>query len=308
MKKTLLLAMIGITIATLCSCGSKTIKGENGTEYENYREACRDGDFIVAHKFLDRLKEESKDGESKQKAMDAEAYIYRQEALFLMSQNDDVAKNRLIYLIKEEERGNELVEMIIDLAVEENDSSFVKILANQLTRRVSDDCLQKVGVFLLSSGNQEYIDFAFSLFEKLQNENLLLALANKYLMVGKDDVKLADKLLSILESTECTIPAKPKVGRFWTEENEYKYHVCEPYTNAVKKYNDQCLMFLNLAIKGKNQTFAKTLLGKVKSNINCIKEESTWDHRYRYNITIDNEDVKSANAAYQDAVRSGAFK
>ena len=105
MKKNLFLAIIGIAIATLCSCGSKimskTIKGENGTEYENYREACRDGDFNAAHKFLDRMKEEADDWESNQKVQEAEDYIFNNEVNALISQNSEEANTRVIYLLNE---------------------------------------------------------------------------------------------------------------------------------------------------------------------------------------------------------------
>ena len=107
MKKNLVfVALIGLVMTTLCGCGGKvigsnTIKGENGKEYENYREACRDGDFDAAHKFLDRLKEEVIDWSSDHKYQEAEEYIFNYEVNALVSQNSEEANTRIIYLLNE---------------------------------------------------------------------------------------------------------------------------------------------------------------------------------------------------------------
>ncbi len=104
MKKCLIIALMGFAMTTLCGCGEKksgsnTITGENGKEYANYREACRDGDFDVAHKFLDKLKEEATwDSEIVQ---EAENYIFDYEVNTLISQNTEEANTRVVYLLNE---------------------------------------------------------------------------------------------------------------------------------------------------------------------------------------------------------------
>lgn len=91
MKKTLLLAMIGIAIATLCSCGSKSVKGADGKEYDSYQAACRNEDFNAAYEWIEKNNgsEEDKD------------YVFNAEMLFLSSQNTEEASNRIIYLLSE---------------------------------------------------------------------------------------------------------------------------------------------------------------------------------------------------------------
>ena len=98
-------SLIGLA-TTLSDCGGKaignnTIKVENGKEYESYREACRDGDFDAAHKFLDRLKEEVIDWSSDHKYQEAEEYIFNYEVNALVSQNSEEANTRIIYLLNE---------------------------------------------------------------------------------------------------------------------------------------------------------------------------------------------------------------
>ena len=106
MKKNLVfMALLGLVMTTLCSCGGKigsnAIIGENGKEYESYREACRDGDFDAAHKFLDRMKEDVEDWASNEKFQEAEDYVFNYEVNALISQNSEEANTRIIYLLNE---------------------------------------------------------------------------------------------------------------------------------------------------------------------------------------------------------------
>ena len=62
MKKFIFLAaIIGFSVATLCSCGSKstssgegTVTSSDGKVYTNYQEACRNGDFDAAYSILEK--------------------------------------------------------------------------------------------------------------------------------------------------------------------------------------------------------------------------------------------------------------
>ena len=78
-----------------------SVVGENGKKYDSYREACRDGDFVAAHKFLDKLKEEIHNSASYYKYQEAEDYIFNYEVNALISQNSEEANARVIYLLNE---------------------------------------------------------------------------------------------------------------------------------------------------------------------------------------------------------------
>ena len=84
-------AMIGIAIATLCSCGSKSVKGADGKEYDSYQAACINEDFNAAYEWIEKNNgsEEDKD------------YVFNAEMLFLASQNTEEASNRILYLLSE---------------------------------------------------------------------------------------------------------------------------------------------------------------------------------------------------------------
>lgn len=105
-KNFIFIAIIGFVMATLTGCGSKSsgsnsIKGENGKEYESYREACRDGDFDAAHKFLDMMKDNAEDRKDQEKVAEAERYIFNNEVNYLASLNSSDANARIIFLLNE---------------------------------------------------------------------------------------------------------------------------------------------------------------------------------------------------------------
>lgn len=136
MKKYLVLvAIIGLGVATLCSCGSKstsseeeiTVTGSDGKVYTNYREACRNGDFDAAYSILEKKREEFEkfeeenemvivdeyrnsdhSNEEKYNAMvknyeDGMNYVFNAEMLYLTSQNTEETSNRILYLLAESE-------------------------------------------------------------------------------------------------------------------------------------------------------------------------------------------------------------
>lgn len=143
MKKYLVLvAIIGLGVATLCSCGSKstsseeekTVTGSDGKVYTNYREACRNGDFDAAYSILEKKREEfekfkeenemeikkvkkgifkdkisyDRSNQEKYDAMvknyeDGMDYVFNAEMLYLTSQNTEESSNRILYLLAESE-------------------------------------------------------------------------------------------------------------------------------------------------------------------------------------------------------------
>ena len=127
MKKYLVLvAIIGLGVAILCSCGSKstsseeeiTVTGSDGKVYTNYREACRNGDFDAAYSILEKKREEfekfkeenemDRSNLEKYDAMvnnyeDGMNYVFNAEMLYLTSQNTEESSNRILYLLAESE-------------------------------------------------------------------------------------------------------------------------------------------------------------------------------------------------------------
>lgn len=96
MKTIKLLTACCLTMCLVMACGGISVKGENGQTYDSYQECCAALDFQAAHQFLAKMeKAENEDYSS------AKDYIFKQEALYLMSQGTEEASSRLIYLLAE---------------------------------------------------------------------------------------------------------------------------------------------------------------------------------------------------------------
>jgi hypothetical protein len=114
MKKIICFVVCCIAVLTVTSCSNKSIVGADGKEYTSYQEACRAGDFEVAHKFLDILHDEyleefsdadyyrrfsEKDVKEKYEA--ALKYIFKQEMMYLASDGSKQASDKILYLLTE---------------------------------------------------------------------------------------------------------------------------------------------------------------------------------------------------------------
>lgn len=280
-KKNLFIAIICLAMATLYGCFSNwnsdsskdkiTVTGSDGKVYESYQECCAANDYEAAHLFLAKLQNSESDAYS---YGEAKEYVFTQEALFLMSQGDDTAKKRIIYLLKEEGGNDDHVSMLIDLAMENDDADFVNTLIKQYTREIKDEDIQKLFKFFVEKHDEGYI-------------------------------------FKILTDIENKIPNRPAIGKV-TLSSSYDFEKqCDAYSKAVKRYNDACRVILSSAIENHNDALAQKALSKIKSNINCVElphkyTDDGWT--YPLNVTVDNEDINSTKASYQEAVRSGAFK
>ena len=92
MKKYLfLVAIIGFGVATLCSCGKKSVKGADGMEYSSYQEACRHQDFVAAYDWIEKNNGSDDDKD----------YVFNAEMLYLTSLGTEEASNRIVYLLAE---------------------------------------------------------------------------------------------------------------------------------------------------------------------------------------------------------------
>lgn len=309
------------------------VKGADGTEYESYQECCAAQDFQAAHQFLAKI-ENSED--SKFDLNNAKEYVFKQEALYLMSLSDEQAKKRILYLLKEEGGNNGHIDMLIDLAIENDDEDFVKTLANQI-KNDSEQMLKKVMEYLSSKDSEANKTYIISLLKKHDEKSLLLnfainngdrelideyiardlSLSNNnilnYLAATKEK-KDAELIIGLLIAEEGKISKKPQIGivKFayigGSESDETLFsNTCNEYKKNVENYNSLLQKVLGLAIKNKNHYLAQRVVSMFKPNIH--KEDLGWINRlYTYKITADNDNINSAKSTYQEAVRSGAFK
>lgn len=97
-----ILMLVAVLIFSACNPFS------SGKYGDNYREACRNMDFEVAHKILDKMMapndiwDDFLERRVDQKEITAATdYIFNAETLYLISQNTDDANTRVVYLLSE---------------------------------------------------------------------------------------------------------------------------------------------------------------------------------------------------------------
>jgi len=170
----------------LTGCFKKTVKGADGTVYEDYHECLAVQDFEAAHKFIEIMMKDvlSITDETKQQAavaacLDARDEVLDQEARFLLSQGDESSKKRILYLLQEGESSpiDHLVSpfgnidasetrnfyrtyKLIDLAIANDDDEFLKTLAKQAPK--SYDHVGKIVRFLAEKESEENKKFIIS--------------------------------------------------------------------------------------------------------------------------------------------------
>lgn len=309
--------MIGFGLATLCSCGSKSNPSLDLKEptslskleiAKDYKKACELKEFSTAYEFVDKLKKVTSEKKIKADEVAKKAENGMSSAIAVVSEYEEAKKvsdeaEKYVVLqealsVLESEGTNGIIR-IVGIAKEHNAEGWLYIELLDVAKKIGDTDLAN-----------RFESIMQSTISNLSNMSLSDISLINYLAETKHESN-SEKIIGLLAMEEKNIPTKPMMGKIDIEDYYYKDNVCDPYTKAVKKYNDQCSVILNIAIRHGNQYLAKRSISKIKTNINSVKLTDTYErgeYVRHYIITNDNEDKNSANAAYQDALRSGAFK
>ncbi len=299
MKRMIKLAACCLAMCLFVACnGGITVKGENGQEYESYQECCAAQDFMAAHAYLAKMHNAMGDDRDKEREYQtAREYVFKQEALYLMSIGDDAAKKRIVYLLKEEGNNNNNISMLIDIAIDNDDAAFVRTLSNHYNSNVSCEMLRTVVGYLMSKDDEDNKEFVLSFINKYNKEVVCLI---DY-MAQLNNTQLSEFILATLSDVHID-GERPKVGRH-VDSGSGPY---ETYQSCIQSYNQKCMKILDVAIKSGNFYLAKRTSEKIRTNYNL---DSHWKGDYLiYNITEDNGDSREAKRLLNDAIRSGAFK
>ncbi len=330
-------AIIGISITTLCllsACGNISVKGADGTEYETYQECCAAQDFEAAHLYLAKMENAMGDDYDKQNEYKAaREYVFKQEALYLMSIGDETAKKRILYLLKEEGNNNERVNMLIDLAIDNDDVDFAKTLVNQLNGSVKYDVYKKIYQYFSEKGLKEYKNFLIGVFKKNDAKKMILEIAfdtddmeliheysSEISLHDSDIIKkiaikkvnsLSDFVLGLLTqefNTSVSCPSLGVTSYYWANDKQKFIENCETYESYIKNYNQRCLQIMEIGIECKNLYLSRGAIKRMKSNI-THKELATKNDYYRISVsTGDKSDITAANKVLNDAISRRAFR
>ena len=177
MEKTRIIETLAIAFCLfLFGCGEKkekvTVTGADGTVYESYQECCATQDFEAAHRFIAKMANDDSDN-----LQEAKDFVFKQEALFLMSQNDEAAKKRIIYLLKQDDSysHDEHCDMLVELAIDADDEAFVKTLTKHYNGSIGPDILRKIVEYLyIEKGDDSNLDYVTTLLNRYDQGGLLL--------------------------------------------------------------------------------------------------------------------------------------
>lgn len=182
MKRTILIIVCTLAVILLNSCSGKndkdkkqkvniTIVGTDGSEYDSYQECCSAADFVAAHRYIDKMESQ---GHS---TYEARNYVFREEALYLMSLGDDNAKKRIVYLLKQDDGSSHdsHCNMLVELAIDADDEDFVKTLTRHYKGSIDSDILRKIVEYLyIEKGDDSNLDFVTTLLNRYDQGCLLL--------------------------------------------------------------------------------------------------------------------------------------
>ena len=286
MKKNLvLLALIGFAMCTLCGCGGKsdtseveqqiteeeqqnseiTVKGADGTIYESYQECCAAEDFQAAHQYLAKM-ENSDDWQGD--LGEAKEYVFKQEALYLMSIGDAAAQKRIIFLLKEEGASDSRIDMLMDLAIDAEDEDFVKSLTKQYKNDISSDILRKIVEFLYIEKGEGNLDFVQTLLNRYNKNSLLLDAA-----VEKGD---EDLVVSLAQQVSGSIdfPTFKGVMDFLELRNNNNYQ--RLFTTLASNVEDDEL--LEYATAKKQMTVVNNIhISELERDLKSLLDESDFN-------------------------------
>lgn len=262
MKKNIELALYCLCLLACHGCnGGITVIGENGQKYESYQECCAANDYEAAHQYLAKI-QNSQDENSGVIYNEAKDYVFQKEALFLMSQGDETAQKRIIYLLKEEGGNDAHVNMLIDLAIENDDVAFIKTLTNQYKGSIDTDVLRKIVECLYVKKGDENIDFLTTLLNRNDKGEMLLDAAVEK---GNEDAVIS---LARQFSGTLSISTFKHVIDFLSSCDSKNFQTMFAHLSSKMDINDR--EFVKYAIKMKQ---IQSVQNSIKDNISSYNSE-----------------------------------
>ena len=147
------------------------VRGESGQKFKTYQECCYANDFNAAHVYLARVKQVSENGfihdhgNTNYRIIyeEGKSFVFRQESAYLLSTGEQSAKQRVLYLIMEEEASDEMIGELVEIAIDCDDVPFAMTLFDKQSKH--DFSLIQKATEHLAKGNDEkqLLDFVKSI-------------------------------------------------------------------------------------------------------------------------------------------------
>ena len=269
--------LIGLAFTTcIClyfvSCENKfTVTGADGQVYENYQEACHAQDFEAAHKILARMKESNSN-----QYKEAREFIFNQEALYLIAQNDETSTKRLYFLLQEDanEVGNAVRDSrcntIIDLAIKQNNVPLVEQTINQYSGIINRSLMQRIYNFFYTEGRKTDRDYILTLLKKNKSVDVFVS----------DAAEQKDNALLMYVIDKNALINSPNAAKIIAQYAK---------ANNNKKLHDSLLANL----RTKNQWYSILEIGLANGDLTLIKQgyQNCGDKENAFSAIISNQDA-----------------
>jgi mannitol/fructose-specific phosphotransferase system IIA component (Ntr-type) len=223
------------------SCGDDgpkkiVIKNKNGDKITSYQEACTMHDFETAHRFIAKMPES---GYHSWDVSSAKEHVFREEALFLIAQGDEASKKRIMFLLKQDpERNDAYLNILVELAISQDDEDFVKTLTRQYNSEIPYSVLRKIVEYLYIDGSDKNLGFVTTLLNRYNQTGALLDAA-----IEKDNEQLVLTLAKQFKG-DLSYTTFENVMNFIKLKNNSEYL---PIFNQLSPYvdDDKMLEFVN---------------------------------------------------------------
>lgn len=301
------------------------VKNEAGVKFRSYQEACNAEDFESAHTYIAKMRNVKRF--TNHEIDEAEQYVFRLEALYLMGQGTEFSRQRIIYLLKQYP-SDANCSMLIELAIDFDDIDFAKSLTKHYVEQIPSNISRRIVEYLYIEGNgrEEDIDFVSTLLNHNNQMDILLLAA-----IEKEDMALAKKLA---KNGRMSFPGLEKVAPLLLRLNDPDFEnliaVCieqnlpsgtipvlgktyrlresyEPvieYINELTLYNTNCHKMLDLAIQYKNRRLAEMIVASVKPSYRYWNYISSSSCITIYDFSS-NSAIDEAKKKLEEAIAAG---
>ena len=305
----------------MCSCSSK-IDG-----YENYKDACNNGRFDVALKFIEQMEEYEQ--------YDPLKYVFAKEAELITENLNRESINDLKNLFNRYKKigynqMDKLCETLIKQTIAKNNIALCEeLMALHRDEDYPDDITIAILNMYKENNTGKFRNFAMSNINKYEIESyiieylrenddreLLKALTSKYqdnifknenilsLYEEKYPAELKEQITKELFKLKKQVPTRPAIGmvksdRYGDIPQEYLN-----YTSQVQSYNAQCTKLLAYAYNMNDKKLANFIVSnmcssltyQVLGNWSKIAENNPDSHSVyeAYMVKINNDDIEEA--------------
>lgn len=198
-----------------CEDGPKEIsfKNSNGVEITSYQQACSMGDFESAHIYIAKMSEPNSGYSTYFEIPEAKQYVFREEVLYLISQDDERAQKRILFLLKQDPQHiDSHCEMLIDLLIANDDEEFLKTVIKQYQGTLDQSFKSKIVEYFYVEKGDEHVDYLKTL---LNRHGSLYILAEAATVKGDETL-----LISLIPDLEyLSMSSVEKIMEFLTKKN-----------------------------------------------------------------------------------------